>query len=348
MLRAETDGKSSIICLTSIGTPDGRIFGLPDDMQNATLHTELIKTEIFGKIKNTLKKRHQFRKIWITLTEELSNIYLDDEGNLQFGNYYLEEITEKEVEKSTQSTSNETIEKLLKKILEDKQQKSEVKNLGKIANDFMIDKFNGRNSNACQWINEFEKECERCMVEEDRKKIEVLKFFLENASADWYTCMILKYTVESEWNDWKKNFIETFGNKGWSPIKYAFSFKYQSGSLLDYALKKEKLLLQIRKSMDTETLIDLIAIGLPDYVSNNIDRDNLQETQDLYNEISKLEHLVKKIQVITKEKFTRTISLKNLKKKNHAEYVRMQRKVNVSTLNRFAGSKRKMTIRLNH
>ena len=131
MLRAETDGKSSIICLTSIGTPDGRIFGLPDDMQNATLHTELIKTEIFGKIKNTLKKRHQFRKIWITLTEELSNIYLDDEGNLQFGNYYLEEITEKEVEKSTQSTSNETIEKLLKKILEDKQQKSEVKKLGK-------------------------------------------------------------------------------------------------------------------------------------------------------------------------------------------------------------------------
>lgn len=106
--------------------------------------------------------------------------------------------------------------------------------------------------------------------------------------------MILKYSIESEWSNWKKIFIETFGNKGWSPIRYAFNFKYQSGSLLEYALKKEKLLLQIRKSMDTETLIDLIAIGLPNYVSDKIDRETLQETQDLYNEINKLEHLVKK------------------------------------------------------
>ncbi|KAK7871662.1 hypothetical protein R5R35_009031 [Gryllus longicercus] len=308
MMKGAGDGKSTVLCLTSIGTPDGRTFALPDEMQNTLLHKDLTETQMFGKIKNTLKKRHQFRKVWITLTENLKQVYLDDEENLQFENYYLEEITEKEVEKPAQGISNETIEKLLKKILDDKKQKSEVKNFGKIANDFMIDKFNAKNSNACQWINEFEKECERFMVVEDQEKIEALKFLLENASADWYTCMILKYTIESEWSDWKKNFIETFGNKGWSPIKYAFSFKYQSGSLLDYALKKEKLLLQIRKSMDTETLIDLIAIGLPDYVLNNIDREILQETQDLYNEISKLEHLVKKIQLITKEKFTPTIS----------------------------------------
>lgn len=54
--------------------------------------------------------------------------------------------------------------------------------------------------------------------------------------------------------------------------------------------------------MDTETIIDLIAIGLPDCVSDNIDRETLQETQDLYNEISKLEHLVKKTTTDKKEK----------------------------------------------
>ena len=46
--------------------------------------------------------------------------------------------------------------------------------------------------------------------------------------------------------------------------------------------------------MDNETLIDLIAIGLPNYVSDKIDRETVKETQELYNEISKLEHLVKK------------------------------------------------------
>jgi len=300
-MRGSADGKSSILCLTSIGTPDGRTFGLPDELQSTNLHKELITSQVFSRIKNTLKKRNQFRKVWITLSENLSKVYLDDERNLLFEDYYLEEITEEEYEKSTLSTSDDTIKKLLEKVLENNQQKSEVQNLGKIAKDFMIDKFDGKNFNASQWINEFEKECERYIIEEDRKKIEILKFFLEKSSADWYSCMILKYT-QSEWNKWKKNFIGTFGNKGWSPIKYAFAFKYQSGSLLDYALKKEKLLLQIRKSMDTETIIDLIAIGLPDWVSDNIDRETLQETQDLYNEISKLEHLVRKTTSEKKEK----------------------------------------------
>lgn len=57
-------------------------------------------------------------------------------------------------------------------------------------------------------------------------------------------------------------------------------------------MKKEKLLLEVRKTIDTGTLIDLIAAGLPNYLSDKIDRETLQETEDLYNEIGKLEHLV--------------------------------------------------------
>jgi len=293
-IRTAADGKTTVLCITSIDTPDGRSFAIPDEYQPTSLHKELITSQVFGRVKNTLKKRNQFRKVWITLTENLAKIYLDEEENLLFEDFYLEEITEKEIEKSTPGTSDETIKKLLEKVLDDKKQKSEIQNLSKIAKDFMIDKFDEKNSNASQWINDFEKECERCVIEEDRKKIEILKFFLEKSSADWYSCMILKFTVESDWSKWKKNFCDTFGNKGWSPIRYAFAFRYQTGSLLDYALKKEKLLLQLRKTMDTETLLNLIAIGLPNYVSDKIDRETLQETQDLYNEISKLEHLIKK------------------------------------------------------
>lgn len=199
--------------------------------------------------------------------------------------------------------------KLLEKLIEDKSQKSEIQNLSKVAKDFMIEKFNEKNLNAHQWIQEFEKECERCMVTENRKMIEILKFFLEKASADWYSCMILKFTVDSEWKLWKKNFSATFGNKGWSPIRYAFAFKYQAGSLLDYALKKEKLLLGVRKSIDTDTLIDLIAVGLPNNISEKIDRETLNATEDLYNELGKLEHLV-----IDKEKKQKSLVEKKFKK----------------------------------
>lgn len=83
-----------MLCLTSIGTPDGHSFGIPDEHQSTTLNTELEKTQAFAKIKNTLKKRHQSRKVWITLSEELAKTYLDEDKNIQFGEYFLEEITE--------------------------------------------------------------------------------------------------------------------------------------------------------------------------------------------------------------------------------------------------------------
>lgn len=268
-VKSAADGKSNIICITSIGTPTGQVFSIPDECQPASLHQVITKTSNYAKVRKTLNTRHQTRKIWITLTDEISKIYLDEGENLQFNDFYLEEMIENQTNPETQ-------------------------NLGKISKDFMIEKFNGRNANAHQWIKSFNKECERFHIKEDHKKIEILKNFLEYAGIDWYSCSLIKFTVESEWNKWEKNFCDTFGNKGWSPIRYALSFKYQMGSLLDYALKKEKILLEVRKSIDTGTLIDLIAAGLPNYLTDKIDRENLQETEDLYNELGKLEHLVVK------------------------------------------------------
>jgi len=54
----------------------------------------------------------------------------------------------------------------------------------------------------------------------------------------------MKLTVETKWNTWEKNLCNLFAIKGWSPFRHALAFKYQAVSLLDYALKKEKLLLE--------------------------------------------------------------------------------------------------------
>lgn len=290
MVCCATDQKSNVLCITSIGTPDGHVYDVPDDYQPVQLHKEIIKQPAYTKVKNTMTKRHQTRKVWINLTDELSNAYLDEAGNLQIGDIYLEEI----IDKPQTDVSEQPLIKMLEKLLAKSQEQSETKNLGKIAKQFIIEKFNGKNSNADQWITSNEKECERFNISDDDKKIEILKSFMDKGATDWYSCILLKLTIEAEWKEWKKTFCETFVSKGWSPIRYALSFKYQTGLLLDYAIKKEKLLLEVRKSIDNGTLIDLIATGLPNFVADRIDREKLKKTEDLYNEIGKLEHLVHK------------------------------------------------------
>lgn len=302
MLSAKDEPKTNVLCITSIGTPDGRTYKIPHHCLDACYHEALAKTSAFAKVKKTLTQRGQTRRIWINITTDLAKIYMDEGGNLQFEDVYLEE--EIDIRESTNVNINATEQpliQLLEQLLQKSSEQSAVKNVGKIAKEFTIEKFNGKNSNAGQWIGSFEKECDRFNITEDEKKIEILKSFMDKGAADWYSCTLLKLTLGAEWKDWKHNFCVTFTSKGWSPIRYAMSFKYQTGSLLDYTIKKEKLLLEVRKSIDNGTLIDLIAIGLPNFVTDRIDREKLKITEDLYNEIGKLEHLVSKKSSDTKK-----------------------------------------------
>lgn len=223
-----TDGKSNVICITSIETPDGRIFDIPDESKPVSKHICIATSNVFAKIKNSLKKRYQERNVWIPINSDIKEVYLDEGENLQFNDQYLEEITEKrkifpiETEYNAQKTPN----------------------LGNIAEKFLLGKFSNKTSNANQWMDGFENECERFEIQRDESKIEILKHLLEKQCLDWYTSMMIKLTINSNWDNWKTTFCETFGKKGWSLIKYAFSFKFQSGSLLEYAMKKERLLLE--------------------------------------------------------------------------------------------------------
>lgn len=294
MLAAE-DGKSNVLCVTRITTQDDHTYRIPQKYYNALHHEELITTSVYNTIKKTNLKRDQVRKVWIRLTDQLKKAYFDSDDNVQFQNEYLEEIRDNK--NVSTSVTEQPLIRLLEQLLEKNQEKSEETNVGKIAKEFTIEKFDGKNSNANQWMAEFEKECERFKVTRNDKKIEILKSFMEKSAADWYSCTLVKLTIQTDWEDWKENFCTTFASKGWSPIRYAMAFRYQAGSLLEYSIKKEKLLLQIRKSIDEGTLIDLIATGLPNYVADRIDREKLKKTEDLHNEIGKLEHLTTKKEI---------------------------------------------------
>lgn len=286
---ASNDGKSNVLAITSITTEEGQCYVLPDELKPVINHTHIIKMNTFSKIKNSMKKRHQSRKIWIKLDEDQKKAYTDEEGNIQFSDQYLEEISTKQPR-----DNDDNLQQILEKLIESTTKKENQHNLKNVSEKFIIEKFTSKNTNAMQWIEKFEKECERFNITKDDTKIEILRLFMEKSCLDWYSSMAIKLTINAEWNEWKNKFLETFKNQGWDTVTYAFAFRYKEGLLIDYALKKERLVLDINKSIDNKTMIDLIAIGLPGFILNKLNRDKLKDTTDLFNEIRKYECMMYK------------------------------------------------------
>lgn len=197
----------------------------------------------------------------------------------------------------------------------------------------------------------FEAECARQEIEEDTQKIEALRLFLDESCLDWYSSMLIKHTVNSEWQVWKSNFCRTYADKGWSPVRYAILFKYRQGSLLEYAVKEERLLLEVTRSIDKTTMIDLIATGLPNFIADKIDRDNLRETEDLFNKVRGLEHLVikkfpgKKMPASSgSNASSENKSREKTGETDHVEFAKKKTEQTNTTRNPHAGSKTKIVI----
>lgn len=291
-VKPSDDPKTNVICITSITNADKQTFAIPEQLQAVKLHDLVMKTQTFQKVKTTLQRRHEKRQVWISVTPEMNKVYVDEDGNMQFRGYLLEEITpEARQQSSAAGISEEALTRILENFAEAKDT-SKPHSVRNLADKFVIEKFTQKTSNVSQWMIIFEEECIRLGIGEDTGKIQILRLFLEDSCLDWYSSMLIKHTVNSEWSIWKENFCETYADKGWSPVRYAFLFKYRQGTLLEYALKKERLLLEVNKSMDKSTLIDLIATGLPNFIVDRIDRNSLKKTEDLFNNVRGLEHLV--------------------------------------------------------
>lgn len=296
VVKAGEDPKTNVICITSITDTGEHTFLIPEQLQPARLHEIVIKTQAFQKVKVTLQRRHEKRKVWIAATQEIREIYMDQDGNMQFKGYFLEEVPQEVQQGRVAGISEEALSRILESFAETKMDTTEPQtcSIKKLTDKFVIEKFNPKTANVSQWIVNFETECKRLGVDKNTEKIESLRLYLEDSCLDWYSSMLIKHTVNSDWSLWKSNFCATYVDKSWSPIRYALGFKYRQGPLLDYALKKEKLLLEMNKTMDKSTLIDLIAIGLPNFIADKIDRDSLKETEDLFGNIRGLEYLVNK------------------------------------------------------
>ncbi|XP_050551237.1 uncharacterized protein LOC118262122 isoform X3 [Spodoptera frugiperda] len=305
-IKPTVDGKSNFIAITSIATLDDKVYLVPEEYQAISLHKHIQATKTYVTLKSTLKKRYQTRNVWIKTTEEILKTYVDEAGNMIFQDQFLEEINQEQSPAVSKMTLEDPIVKILEKLVEDKQNE-EKKSKKKLAERFVIEKFSGRNSRACQWMEVFEKECERFNIVKEEEKIEILRLFLDKTCIDWYSSMMIKFGLQSEWSEWKSSFLQTYTSKGWTDSKYALTFKYQTGSLVEYAVKKERLLLEIRKTMDEGTLIDIIAVGLPDFITDRINKEEIVHAKDLFNELGRLEHLVQKRRIIKRKEDSKPV-----------------------------------------
>lgn len=268
------DKKTSIIAITSIRTEDDKEYVLPQEMRFVSEHEDLMKTDVYKKVKKSFTQRGQDRTVWITLTKEMEQTYFDEEGNIMFNDLYLEQIIKTDIVESTQKKESQL-------------------NLKHIAEKFMIEKFTSKHSNAKQWLETFEKECRRFEINEDNTKIEILRLFLDKSCLDWHSATLTILTVEAGWSEWKERFLESFADKGWTTGIYAIYYRYKEGShtLSEYAMRKEKLLLDMDKGISSKTLVLLIAAELPEFVRNKIDKENCKNSTELLHEIRKCENL---------------------------------------------------------
>ena len=150
--------------------------------------------------------------------------------------------------------------------------------------NFIIEKYSG-NENAEKWLEAFEKECQRHRVTKDDKIIQILKHFLEPNVGEWYSGTLSKLTINETWIQWKKSFLEVYSDKSWKTVYYAYTFKYLTGSLLDYAVKKERLFLETESTMSNQLRINHIVIGLPISIQDKLDKQEIDTTEKLMNQL---------------------------------------------------------------
>lgn len=266
-------------------------YVLPNEYQNLEEHKKLILKPTIKNAMLAIKPINGYRKVGINLDTELKTEYFDEGDNLSFKGLPLEETLTSNMNNLSQNGEEQNF--LIRKIqeLELKLNTTETK-LHQVEKKFILDKFD-KNQNPTEWINQYEKECARHNIMSETNKIEALRFFVIGSSKDWYEANIRKLGLEN-WTAWKESFLTVFIDKGWSQIRKAYNFKYIGGSLMDYAIVKERLCLEVENTITIQSRINMIVVGLPVEVQDELDREQITTMENLFIQLRKRENTFRK------------------------------------------------------
>ena len=247
-----------------IGDED-EIYIFPDYLQLIDHHEELMKTTAAKTAKKALTTRGKKRNPFITLSAELKKLYIDGDGNAVFNGEMLKEIMD-DIPQTYSHTPSDAAST---------DQSAKPKSLSTLLKDAVIEKFGSKPTNAMAWLNIFETECKWLGILENRYW-EVIRLDLENSAVDWYQTTRMTFKNAS-WDRWRSSFLDAFAQKGWSNARSAISFRYILGSLSEYALRKENLLVNFNPIMDDDTKIALIVVNLPVSIQERLSLIHISE-----------------------------------------------------------------------
>lgn len=139
---ASADRKSTIVkvkYIQLIDEPD--IFLFPEDAQTEAKHEKLFAHAVTKGVVRSLKTRNKFRNVVITLKEgELGEDYLEVEGNVFLARFIWKVYNLNSPPPPPAPQQNLSPNKLIHSI----------------AKNVVLEKFDGKNFNAGEWLNSFE------------------------------------------------------------------------------------------------------------------------------------------------------------------------------------------------
>lgn len=281
-----------LLCVESIRRSDDSVlYGIPPKVQPEQFHPELFSLpQVHNAVKNLSKKGH-FRNLRITLKEPVKNLYMDVDSNFVFQGQYLDESESEVFDAKADHMSAEKDFKtelldLLRSLKTEDKKTSDTppeQKLGAVEENFSIEKFNGKQK-AKTWLDNFEAECVRHQISDEALKVKCLKLFMTDGALDWYQANAIKIFRDA-WAPWAESFVKVFSEKGWSKLRDACGYKFMVGSMVEYALKKERLLLEAESTMSELSRVGLIVLGLPIHVQEKLDRERILGTDDLLNKL---------------------------------------------------------------
>lgn len=267
-----TNIKSSVHVVKSIRLDsDSETYYFPPEAQPIILHDALAKVPTVARNIAAMNKRGQFRNLTIKLSDELKKVYVDEEGNVQFRNYFLQSDEPSIIQE--QHSETETDHR---------------RSLQSVTKDMVLTKYANKNQNADVWLKTFNRECDRLNIIETRRA-EAMRLFLEKTPLDWFTSQWITNSDDT-WQNWSANFLEAFGDKGWDSIWFSINFRWLSGtSFSEYVIKKNCLLVESLPDMSEKNRVALIAVGLPREVREKIDKNFVTTQGRLLSEVTKWE-----------------------------------------------------------
>ncbi|BES88820.1 Hypothetical protein NTJ_15625 [Nesidiocoris tenuis] len=284
---ASTTGeKTTVLKLKRIRSASEEIwYRFPDDLQGLASHKNITELPPVKSAINSIKARGQFRTVNVIFSPEIEGCYRDDAGNFTFQNFLLSEVAAQPKEPDAAPEAGLTqLVTCLNKLIAKKDD-----SLNEIMKHFMVGKFSTRNKNVQAWVKEFEREVNRFSLN-GPTVIEVFRLCLDQSMSDWFATAQKKLGIEADWDTWKESLISTFSDDSWTPVRFAYSFRYMTGSFVDFVVKKERLLLDLDHEIPEQIILNLIVLGLPVRIQNELSRSSVGSIRLLISKLKKFDH----------------------------------------------------------